>query len=358
MAATHVQAMPHFQPKSDPTNTSTRWSQWLERFEQYLKATNITANARKRALLLYQAGPEVYDIFKTIPNTGADDAYDTAVQKLTEFFEPDKNQIYQTYVFRQTIQGSTETLDAYHTKLRGLAKFCAFHDADFEIKMQIVLHGTSRRLRKRALRDPDYTLADMLIDGRKTETIHAQCSGMESQFQAIQVNNITKKSDSTCYNCGFSYPHKDQLCPARNATCNLCGKHGHFAKVCRSKVNGKKPKQGKQPADRNFADQPSKPRPKSRRRPKQHARHVRQQVSSSSGNSSDDDYVYAIKNKNGDPRTKVTVQVNNVPIKFTVDTGATIDLIDSHTYQQLQHKITLRKSHTKYILTDQTHRLN
>ena len=114
-------------------------------------------------------------------------------------------------------------------------------------------------LRKRALRDPYYTLADIIIDGRKTETIHAQCSGMESKFQAIQVNNITKKSDSTCYNCGFSYPHKDQLCPARNATCNLCGKHGHFAKVCRSKVNGKKPKQGKQPAYRKFADQPSKP---------------------------------------------------------------------------------------------------
>ena len=70
-------------------------------------------------------------------------------------------------------------------------------------------------------------------------------------------------------------------------------------------------------------------------------------MSSSSDNGSDDDYVYAIKNKNGDPRTKVTVKVNNVPIKFTVDTGATIDLIDSHTYQQLQHKITLRKSHTK-----------
>ena len=137
--------MPHFKPKSEPTNTSTRWSQWLERFEQYLKATNITTNARKRALLLYQAGPEVYDIFKTIPNTGADDAYDTTVQKLTEYFEPDQNRIYQTYVFRQTIQGSTETLDAYHTKLRGLAKFCDFHDADFEIKMQIVLHGTSSR---------------------------------------------------------------------------------------------------------------------------------------------------------------------------------------------------------------------
>ena len=70
-------------------------------------------------------------------------------------------------------------------------------------------------------------------------------------------------------------------------------------------------------------------------------------MSSSSDNSSDDYYVYAIKNKNGDPCTKVTVKVNNVPINFTVDTGATIDLIDSHTYQQLQHKITLGKSHTE-----------
>ena len=78
----------------------------------------------------------------------------------------------------------------------------------------------------------------MLIDGHKTETICTQCSGLESQFQAIQENNITKKADSTCYNFDFSYPHEDQLCPVCNAMCNLCGKHGHFAKVCQSKVNG------------------------------------------------------------------------------------------------------------------------
>ena len=80
----------------------------------------------------------------------------------------------------------------------------------------------------------------MLIDGCKTQTIQTQCSGMESEFQAIQVINITKKLDSTCYHCGFSYPHKDKLCPAHNATCNLCGKHGHFAKVSRSKVSSNK----------------------------------------------------------------------------------------------------------------------
>ena len=70
-------------------------------------------------------------------------------------------------------------------------------------------------------------------------------------------------------------------------------------------------------------------------------------MSPSLDSSSDDDYVYAVHKKNGDPHTKVTEKVDNVPIKFTVDAGATIDLIDSYTYEQLQHKITLRKSHTK-----------
>ena len=154
MASTPIQPMPPFHPKSHQTNTSTRWSQWLERFKQYLKATNITENARKHVLLLYQAGPEVNDIFKTIQDTGANDAYDTVVEKLTSYFEPDKKRIYQTYVFRQTVQGLPETIDAYHTRLRGLDKFCEFHSEDFEIKMQLVLHGTSSRLRKRALHDP------------------------------------------------------------------------------------------------------------------------------------------------------------------------------------------------------------
>ena len=128
-------------------------------------------------------------------------------------------------------------MDVYHTGLCGLAKLCEFNNfQDFEMKMQLVLHGTSSRLRKRALLDPGYSLADILIDGCKTETSHAQTSGIESQFKELQVNNLSTKSNSTCFNCGFNYPHKDKLCPARNATCNFCSKQGHFAKVCHQRL--------------------------------------------------------------------------------------------------------------------------
>ena len=40
--------------------------------------------SRKRALLLYQAGPEVHEIFKTLPDTGDEKDFDKAVQALTK----------------------------------------------------------------------------------------------------------------------------------------------------------------------------------------------------------------------------------------------------------------------------------
>ena len=44
--------------------------------------------ALKRALLLYQTGPEVHEIFRTLPDTGGDKDYEAAVNALTAYFEP------------------------------------------------------------------------------------------------------------------------------------------------------------------------------------------------------------------------------------------------------------------------------
>ena len=188
--------MPAFEPRSDPTSTSARWTRWLERFNTYLIAADIKDDARKRALLLYQAGSEVYEIFKTLEEDEAKD-FKSAVKALTKYFEPEKNVIYQTYVFRQAIQGKEESIDEFHTRLRGLAKHCTFADADFEIKMQIVTNGTSSRLRKKALQDPTYTLTNMLIDGRKYKTSSAQADGIEEQFKTKPQENINTTTTAT-----------------------------------------------------------------------------------------------------------------------------------------------------------------
>ena len=100
----------------------------------YLVASVVTDKKKKRALLLYQAGPwpRVREIFRQIPDHGDDDDFDTAVNKLNAYFEPQKHRLYDVYQFRQAKQGEMETLDQHYTRLRSLSQNCDFHDPDFE----------------------------------------------------------------------------------------------------------------------------------------------------------------------------------------------------------------------------------
>ena len=104
---------------------------------------------------------------------------------------PQKNQRYEVYRLRETRQGNQESLDTFHTRLRQISSTCEFEDVDFEIEEQIIIGGQSSRFRRRALRDPMYTLKDMLIDGRRDET---------SSYQAhIQKQpTYTRKQRTVC----------------------------------------------------------------------------------------------------------------------------------------------------------------
>ena len=352
MAAQNIQPMPAFEPRSDPTSTSARWTRWLERFNTYLLAADIKDDARKRALLLYQAGPEVHEIFKTLEE-GEDQDFNSAVKALTEYFEPEKNVIYRTYVFRQATQGKEESIDEFHTRLRGLAKHCAFTNTDFEIKMQIVTNGSSSRLRKKALQDPKYSLANMLIDGRKYEMSAAQAVGIEEQIKTKENINATATAPPTekkCYYCGFKYPHENQPCPAKSAICNHCGIKGHFAKVCRARRKSFENKGNSDKLQTQGSTSPDKRR-QSRwdeyKQRKQQAKAVgRSQNESKTESSEEEDYVYTVSQETRQ-KTHATVKINGQDVLFLVDTGATVDIIDSTTYAKLKRKSSLRKSSTK-----------
>ena len=63
-----------------------RWKNWLGRLERLFIGMNITIPKRKRALLLRYAGPEVDNIFDSLPDNGDANDYDTAVERLIESF--------------------------------------------------------------------------------------------------------------------------------------------------------------------------------------------------------------------------------------------------------------------------------
>ena len=141
-----------FDPHSDPTSLSTRWNDWIERFNRFIVGMDIKDTTCRRALLLYLTGPEVETIFETLTNTGEDKDFDTAVAKLTEHFSPKKN---NGTTLRQW---DDKTLDQFHTRLDHLAKSCEFTDANKEIKTQLVETCKSTRVRRKVLRE-DISLA-------------------------------------------------------------------------------------------------------------------------------------------------------------------------------------------------------
>ena len=165
--------LPPFDPNAElGASVAARWKLWLHDFDTFLVASGIRDAKRQKALLLYQAGPKVREIFNHLSDVdgeGDKDTFATTKAKLIEYFKPRKNRRFEVYRFRETRQGDQESLDTFHTRLRQISSTCEFENIDFKIEEQIFIGGRSSRIRRRALRDPTYTLKDMLIDGRRDE---------------------------------------------------------------------------------------------------------------------------------------------------------------------------------------------
>jgi len=67
----------------------------------YLIALNVAEGKQKRALLLYQAGQSTQDIYDTLPNSGDEEDYETAMTKLNEYFWPEQNVDYEIFSFNR-----------------------------------------------------------------------------------------------------------------------------------------------------------------------------------------------------------------------------------------------------------------
>ena len=77
---------------------------------------------------------------------------------------------------------------------------------------------------------------------------------------------------------------------------------------------------------------------------------VEREVYDSDIDSSDSDYVYAVQKQDNATNgvKKTTLTIHNNQVKFLVDKGATVDLVDSQTvYDLLRNKVMLHKTNTK-----------
>ena len=196
-----------------------------------------------------------------------------------------------------------------------MTEMCEFDDVDFEIEEQILIGWSSSKLRKRALRDPEFKLKDMLIEGRRDEQSKYQAKDIESKDAHVVMNKVETRKASKCRAYGSSYPHPNE-CPAKGKQCRSCGKSNHFANACQSSQKKGNPKKGNRP---NWGQ-------------KKAVQPLNMQESSSS--ESDDGYLYA---------------VNSSSSKSYLYTPICLDLESGIIYQQTKVKISHQDANTVIV---------
>ena len=399
----HLPMFPPFDPELDKADVAVRWRKWLSRLENLFVAMKIQDDKRKRALLLHYAGEHVHDIFDaessvytTSASTTSTSTTDTSSSStsgttqspdcatyagtktiLNAYFAPKRNVQMEIYIFRLCKQKPDQTLEAYVTELRHLALTCSFPDTEKEILSQVIQHCSSQRLRRRALREPDKSLSEIVAVGRMLEQADMQAQAMEkSEVNALprkpppqqaqpyhkqgystfrnrssatsQAHKGTRSATTTCGNCGGHYPHDGQ-CPAAGKTCNLCRKPNHFATVCRSSIcrncGGHYPHDGQCPAIGKTCKSCHKPNhfdTVCRSKARANQQHQRLNVVEDADpvdsiQPDDDDYCFPVSTGPSisavTPKTELYVQ--DVPVNFLIDTGASVNILDENTYKQL-----------------------
>ena len=326
-----------FPVHEDPTNVGVRWEKYMKRMENFFTAFQITNDAQKRALLLHYAGPEVSDIFDTLPQTGTD--FKGAKDALDKHFSPALNVEYERFVFRQCKQSADETVEQYHLRLQQLSATCQFADTSSEVKSQIILGCTSSKLRRYALRE-EITLQKLLMTAKTFEQADRHATAMEANshdvVQAVKHQSAgapatdsnrsyrprrrSSAPSTKCRNCGGAFPHKkDKPCPAKGKQCHSCGKMNHFAKYCQSKprTSQQTVQASTHTSTRSAVEDPT---------------HVPE--------SEGDAYAFQfnINSSNGDkPMVMISVD-DNEPISALIDTGSSVMMMSNATFGRLRSK--------------------
>ena len=297
------------------------WPKWICRFERFRQVSGLDAKEEETRVsnLIYCMDNEADDILRSFGLSAEDSKkYSVVIGKFESHFVPRRNVVFERAKFNQRRQEDGETVDAFIMDLYRLAEFCDYKVLQGEmIRDRIVVGIWDSQLSEKLQMDPKLTLEKAVAQSRQAESVRKQqaiiqCSHSQPQPANIDAvspgrqqqqplqepqpairksTQLTQGTQSKCPNCGKGFPHDHRNCPARNATCNKCGKLGHFQAVCRSST--------------------------------------RVEVFSDNSEVLEAVYIHDLANHRAwrNDSWLVTLQLNGQPVTFKMDTGADVTVI-------------------------------
>ncbi len=259
-AKSTIPPIPPPQPMDTKGHLPTNWQFFEDSWSNYEIATELNKKDKsiRVATLMSVMGKDCFMICKNLP-LSADDRKDPKkiLKGLSEYFEPQRNTVYERYVFNTCTQETHETIDGYVNKLRRLSATCQYGELLNEmIRDRMVIGVKDSVLRARLLREKNLTLEKCLDTCRASEITSQQLKTIDGGLEVESVHAVRqketgrgkKKKEKTqsekprkpktmldCTFCGTQ--HAKRHCPAWGQKCKKCGRRNHFAVACRTKGN-------------------------------------------------------------------------------------------------------------------------
>ena len=122
----------------------SNWEFFRDSWQNYATATKLADKDKKivAATLLSIMGKECLHVCRNLPMTAEErqDA-DVILTKLSAYFIPKRNKIYERYVFNSRSQRAEESFDQFLTALRKLAVTCEFGTFEDEMLRDRIVTG-------------------------------------------------------------------------------------------------------------------------------------------------------------------------------------------------------------------------
>jgi len=335
------------------------WNKYKMKIDYFFKLNALTEDEDKHTHFLGLCGSELFDQTLTLcsPRVPDEFSYEDIVKLLDKRYASPQTVLMSRHLFFSANRLSTESASEYMDRLRKLAAPCNFTGitSDDILCSKFILGFGDSSIQEKLLSSKDIKVEEILNSAiayeqarteavvvKNTLSVHSSAipqqvnsQGSNSPVSSSTVSKLSRpkfqpnnsnssssrsrfspnKPKTPCRICGAMHFHN--ACQFKNASCYRCGQKGHIQPVCPNK-----------------ADQKSKPRPK--KSVKQIDSHSRSNV----------DEEVCVLDDQAPKRFYVTVNLASTPVRMQIDSGATVSVINSKTFNSLNSTVkkTLRSA--------------